>query len=197
MALKQQHYSNNAIFFKNALPWYLKEYALTVLNTHYPVSGFIGDGTKGGVRIVDPNMRQSEVRFIHLKEETKSLFNWISDFGNEYRWYFSGKSGMMPNLTNKVMSALSPEPIQITTYKHNNFYEWHIDGRVGDKRKLTLISPLTSLKDYVGGELQFKDIDVPTWALDVGSVILVRPEIQHRVTPIIKGIRSSLITWFR
>ena len=197
MVLKQQHYRNTAIFFKNAFPDILKEYALTVLDTHYPISGFIGDGTKGGVRIVDPNMRQSEVRFIHLKEETKPLFDWISDFGNEYRWYFSGKSGMMPNLTNKVMSALSPEPIQITTYKHNNFYKWHIDGRVGDKRKLTLISPLTSLKDYVGGELQFKDIDVPTWALDVGSVILVRPEIQHRVTPIIKGIRSSLITWFR
>ena len=68
---------------------------------------------------------------------------------------------------------------------------------MGDKRKLTLISPLTSLKDYVGGELQFKDIDVPTWALDVGSVILVRPEIQHRVTPITKGVRNSLITWFR
>ena len=142
-------------------------------------------------------MRQSEVRFVHLKEETKPLFNWISDFGNEYKWYFSGKSGMMPNLKNKVMSKLSPEPIQITTYKHNNFYKWHIDGREGDKRRLTLIAPLTSLKDYVGGELQFKDEDVPTWALDVGSVILVRPELQHRVTPIIKGIRSSLITWFR
>ena len=161
MGLKKQHYSNNAIFFKNAFPDILKEYALTVLDTHYPISGFVGDGTKGGVRIVDPNMRQSEVRFIHLKEETKSLFNWISDFGNEYRWYFSGKSGMMPNVTNKVMSKISPEPIQITTYKHNNFYKWHIDGRVGDKRKLTLISPLTSSKDYVGGELQFKDDRCP------------------------------------
>ena len=73
--LLKQHYSNNAIFFQDAFPNDLKEYALTVLDTHYPVSGFIGDGTKGGVRIVDPNMRQSEVRFIHLKEETKPIFD--------------------------------------------------------------------------------------------------------------------------
>ena len=37
-----------------------------------------------------------------------------------------------------------------------------------------------------------KMIDVPTWALDVGSVILVRPEIQHRVTPIIKGSKKLI-----
>ena len=187
--LLKQHYSNDAIFFKDAFPDSLRDYALTVLDTHYPVSGFIGDGTKGGVRIVDPNMRQSEVRFIHLKDETKPIFDWVSDFGNKYRDYFSKN--------NKKISRLSPEPIQITTYKHNNFYEWHIDGREGDKRKLTLISPLSSSKDYSGGELQFKDEDVPDWALDVGSVILVRPELQHRVTPVTEGVRNSLITWFR
>ena len=197
MVSRRRHYSNSAIFFENAFPTSLLKYALTVLNTHYPVSGFVGDGTKGGVRIVDPNLRQSEVRFIHLKNETKHIFDWISDFGNEYSWYFSGKSGMMPNLNKEVMSRLSPEPIQITTYKQNNFYDWHIDGREGDKRRLTLISPLTYSKDYVGGELQFKDEDVPPWALDVGSVILVRPELQHRVTPVTQGVRNSLITWFR
>ena len=73
MSLQKRHYSNNAIFFQNAFPDFLMEYALTVLDTHYPVSGFIGDGTKGGVRIVDPNMRQSEVRFIHLKDETNQF----------------------------------------------------------------------------------------------------------------------------
>jgi len=194
---RRQHYSTNAIFFENAFPTSLLKYALTVLDTHYPVSGFVGDGTKGGVRIVDPNLRQSEVRFIHLKKETRLIFDWISDFGNEHRWYFSGETGRMPSLKTKAMRRLSPEPIQITTYKQNNFYDWHIDGREGDKRRLTLISPLTYSKDYVGGELQFKDEDVPPWALDVGSVILVRPELQHRVTPVTQGVRNSLITWFR
>tara|TARA_Y100000310_G_scaffold299209_1_gene333841 strand:+ start:927 stop:1343 length:417 start_codon:yes stop_codon:yes gene_type:complete len=107
------HYSNNAIYFQDAFPNDLREYALTVLDTHYPIEGFVGDDTKGGVRIVDPNMRQSEVRFIHLKNETKPIFDWISNFGNEYRWYFSGKFGKIANLKNKVMSKLSPEPIQI------------------------------------------------------------------------------------
>ena len=195
--LVRLHYSNNAIYFQDAFPDSLREYALTVLDTHYPVEGFVGDGTKGGIRIVDPNMRQSEVRFIHLKKETKPIFDWVSNFGNEHRWYFSGKLGKMSSLNNKVMRRLSPEPIQITTYKYNNFYKWHIDGREGDKRRLTLISPLTRSKDYVGGELQFKDEDIPTWALDIGSVILVRPELQHRVTPVTEGVRNSLITWFR
>ncbi len=49
----------------------------------------------------------------------------------------------------------------------------------------------------MGGELQFKDENVPDWALDVGSVILVRPELKHRVTPVTEGVRNSLITWFR
>ena len=81
---RRQHYSTNAIFFENAFPTSLLKYALTVLDTHYPVSGFVGDGTKGGVRIVDPNLRQSEVRFIHLKKATRLIFDWISDFGNKY-----------------------------------------------------------------------------------------------------------------
>ena len=190
-------YSNNAIFFKDAFPDIMREYALTFLDAHYPITGTIMDNTEVSGGKTNLKLRQSEVRFIHCKENTEPLFNWITDFANEYRWYFSGKSGTMPNLTNKVMSRLHPQPIQIATYKKFYYYQWHQDGPAEDGvRRLTLMTSLTSSKDYEGGELQFKDEDIPTWALDVGSIILHRPDIWHRVIPVTQGVRNSLVTWF-
>jgi hypothetical protein len=189
-------YSNNAIFFKDAFPDIMREYALTFLDVHDPITAEIMDNTEVSGGKTNLELRQTEVRFIHCKESTEPLFNWITDFANEYRWYFSGKTGMTPNLTNKVMRRLSPEPIQIATYKEMYYYQWHQDGLADGGRRLTLITPLTSSKDYEGGELQFKDEDVPTWALDIGSIILHRPELWHRVIPVTKGVRNSLVTWF-
>ena len=115
-----------------------------------------------------------------------------------------------------IMGAESP---QITQYKVNQFYNWHADGnsdrfamytkeQVGDNvlmlgnvRKLSMTLLLND--DYEGGKLQFKSfgpkhqskITTPSMK-KTGSVIVFPSSLVHRVTPVTKGIRYSVVVWF-
>jgi len=108
------------------------------------------------------------------------------------------------------------EPCQFTKYKLNQFYNWHTDafsesydmpndlGRHGKIRKLSVTCSLSDPKDYKGGELEFdfrnkengtsaikKCIEI----LPRGSIVVFPSFVWHRVKPVTKGIRYSLVIW--
>jgi PKHD-type hydroxylase len=106
------------------------------------------------------------------------------------------------------------EDMQITRYKEGDFYSWHKDGK-GDHfsvytgkntitqnrvRKLSMSILLND--DFEGGEFQFthyskEKCDIHTSVLNkTGSVIVFPSDTEHRVTPVTKGIRYSLVAWF-
>tara|TARA_R100001086_G_scaffold202321_1_gene118450 strand:+ start:20 stop:622 length:603 start_codon:yes stop_codon:yes gene_type:complete len=109
------------------------------------------------------------------------------------------------------------ESVQITRYTKNGFYNWHVDqdskpysltspheNYRGKTRKLSLSINLSDPTTYKGGRMQFecpkvakKDVIrecVPLRAQ--GSIIVFPSFILHRVTPVTKGIRYSLVAWF-
>ena len=104
---------------------------------------------------------------------------------------------------------VAAESCQVTRYTKDGFYDWHRDGmgshnEVNDKpdneflhnntRKLSMSIVLNS--DFEAGDLDMRDDDLKIPSLKEGSVIVFPSFLDHRVAPVIKGTRYSLVAWF-
>ena len=105
------------------------------------------------------------------------------------------------------------ESCQFTKYKPGQYYDWHCDSwekvyqdngpTKGKIRKLSVTVSLSDEKDYTGGELefQFRNRDDPRPAevckeiLPRGSLVVFPSFVWHRVKPVKKGMRYSLVMW--
>jgi len=108
------------------------------------------------------------------------------------------------------------ESCQFTKYKKGQFYDWHCDSwdkPYGNKedvnkfnkiRKLSVTCSLSDPKKYKGGELEFdfrnrdpKIISkkVCTEIMPRGSIVVFPSHVWHRVKPVNKGERYSLVIW--
>lgn len=97
------------------------------------------------------------------------------------------------------------ENIQIAKYSEaGDHYDWHMDTTTADEngrqRKLSVVLLLSSPLDYDGGVLelrsgigQFKKTESPI--ANQGDVLVFPSIIEHRVSPIIRGIRCSAVNW--
>ena len=82
---------------------------------------------------------------------------------------------------------------------------WHFDlstgGTTTANRKVNIITQLSDPDDYEGGDLQLfvphekKDFPVVTAPKEKGSALVFPPWIAHRVTPVTKGVRTSVVTY--
>ena len=108
------------------------------------------------------------------------------------------------------------ESCQFTKYKLNQFYDWHCDSWEGPYndpknlnmhnkiRKLSVTCSLSSPEEYEGGELEFDfrnmDPDKPSIRkcaeiASRGSIVVFPSHVWHRVKPVTKGVRYSLVVW--
>ena len=91
------------------------------------------------------------------------------------------------------------EPLQLADYGQDDFFQWHMDFGPGESsnRKLSLTVQLSAPDSYEGGDLQFmindKTVDAPR---DRGTVVIFPSFVLHRVTPVTKGRRRSIVGWF-
>jgi PKHD-type hydroxylase len=94
------------------------------------------------------------------------------------------------------------ENLQYTEYdeSYQGRYDWHFDvgeGPLNCGRKLSVSIQLSDPSEYEGGELQFSlDGDRTVVAeKEQGTMIIFPSYLRHRVTPVTKGTRRSLVTW--
>ena len=110
------------------------------------------------------------------------------------------------------------ESCQFTKYKKGQYYDWHCDGwdkpyekqgpEHGKIRKLSMTCQLTDGSEYEGGELEFdfrnyephmreeaKHLRRAKEILPKGSIIVFPSFVWHRVKPVTKGVRYSLVMW--
>ena len=113
------------------------------------------------------------------------------------------------------------ESCQFTKYKLNQYYDWHCDSwdkpydrkdpnnpEHGKIRKLSMTCQLTDGSEYEGGELEFDFRNYDPHMRDEskhriqckeilpkGSIIVFPSFVWHRVKPITKGVRYSLVVW--
>ena len=181
---------NYVFVLKNALPPTILDMMNTVLETYLPMPSFI-DGTN-----IDKDTRDSEVRFMQYNDTNRYVKNWLIDTANEYSKYFPITDEFGRTINSKK-GSLMPEPVQVTTYRMNNFYNWHVDGGALDPRHMTLIAQLSKSSEYKGGNFEIEGLTLPPFVRDKGTIILMKPHLKHRVTPILEGVRHSMITWYQ
>lgn len=90
------------------------------------------------------------------------------------------------------------ENIQYTVYEEsvNGHYDWHIDmGPEKANRKLSVVCQLSDPSEYEGGELQINTGEIIIPEKEKGTVIIFPSYMLHRVTPVTKGTRRSLVLW--
>jgi PKHD-type hydroxylase len=93
------------------------------------------------------------------------------------------------------------ESIQVSVYEEGGNYKWHSDygpsAHGNWTRKLSASVLITDPLEYDGGSLEFIDYHGNTVVAprEKGSIIVFDSRIPHRVTPITRGRRVSLVTW--
>ena len=95
------------------------------------------------------------------------------------------------------------EPAQFTEYPKGGFYDWHMDlnafGQEGTFpiRKISMTLLLSDPKDFTGGDLMFSEMgDNKPLPLKQGQAIFFASFLRHKVAPVKKGMRRSMVMWF-
>jgi PKHD-type hydroxylase len=131
--------------------------------------------------------RISEVGWINAEEDSMWLYDKITTMvleANDAMWNFD-LLGFHDSL-------------QYTTYHGGGgHYDWHTDVGPGmANRKISVVVQLSDPSDYTGGELNLNGGNgIITAPKEKNTVIIFPSFVLHRVTPVLTGIRKSLVTW--
>ena len=92
------------------------------------------------------------------------------------------------------------EPAQYTEYPEGGFYNWHIDSdnimaHEPPVRKISMTLLLSPESEFEGGGLELMDENKVVRPKQ-GQAIFFASFIRHRVVPIKRGVRKSLVMWF-
>ena len=92
------------------------------------------------------------------------------------------------------------EMAQYTEYPEGGFYEWHVDNDLNcahepPVRKISMTCLLSPESEFEGGDLELM-AEGKIAKLKQGHAIFFASFIRHRVTPVIRGRRQSLVMWF-
>ena len=89
---------------------------------------------------------------------------------------------------------------QYTEYPEGGFYDWHVDNDVNCQheppvRKISMTCLLSHESEFEGGDLELMR-EGKIAKIKQGHAIFFASFIRHRVTPVIRGTRKSLVMWF-
>lgn len=178
--------AHSPIVFEDILPDYLIDFIerrVAEIEEEDWETGEVGNDEEGGEY---PESRQCDVSWIAELDWVSTIFTHYFQIANREIWEY--------DLTEM-------ESVQVTRYDKNHFYGWHSDyGTSADKgltRKLSMSIILTDPEEYSGGKLQFIDYQGKVQNVDKtrGTVVVFDSRTPHRVTPVLRGQRISLVAW--
>lgn len=142
----------------------------------------------------DSNVRRSKIRW--LNGSTPDFRNLYLDLVDMF--YMANKNAFGVDIWHL-------HEMQFTEYKAEDqgFYTWHNDvlweSNNCSHRKLSMVIQLSDPKNYEGGELEIQPLHLdppnPEILKKQGNVIVFPSFLMHRVTPVTKGTRYSLVAW--
>ena len=169
----------------------------------------------GGLGHDPKKLNQKQIK--DLKKKRDSNIVWMSD-----RWIYKE---IQPYIHTANANAGwnfqwdFSENCQFTKYQKGQYYDWHCDSwdkpyfrqdnpqdpTNGKIRKLSVTVTLSDPKDYKGGELEFdfrqndpdkkRQIRKCKEILPKGSLVVFPSFVWHRVCPVTRGERNSLVIW--
>ena len=147
---------------------------------------------------VSTEYRSSYVNFLKRDDETFWIFDRFNDIADKLNQQFF------------QFDLYGYDAIQYTTYdgSEQGQYDWHmdsfIDGSVppnmagSSQRKLTIVMLLNDPSNFTGGQFQLntaKEVNAETINLERGMLIGFPSFLIHRVSPVLSGIRKSMVIW--
>lgn len=143
----------------------------------------------------NPKIRRSKTAFLNNSNKSHSqIFSMFTNF------FYEANANAFGVRIDRLTD------IQYTEYhaEEDGFYDFHQDCFIESERlidrKLSLTMQLSDPEDYEGGDFVFHNSFVPsppdTRVLKKQGAILVFPSfVLHKVEPVTKGIRKSLVAW--
>ena len=137
----------------------------------------------------------------------KSIISWIP-FAKALPIYQVIKNWMEVTNTNyfDFDTVQLSEQAQYAEYSKGGFYNWHMDSNtemaaMPTVRKISMTLLLNDEKDFEGGDIEIfcgetLDSEKNKFKLKQGYAIFFASFLLHRVMPVIKGNRKSLVMWF-
>ena len=195
-------------WFKSALPPRICDDIIQYGLRHKEDMAITG-GLGRGRNLKQQPLNKKELK--DLKKKRDSSIVWMND-----RWIYKE---IQPYVMQANRSAGWnfkwdwSESCQFTKYKPGQYYGWHCDSwdqayqekgpTHGKIRKLSVTVSLSDENEYKGGELefQFRNKDNPKHSqvckeiLPKGSIVVFPSFVWHRVKPVKKGVRYSLVLW--
>jgi len=145
-------------------------------------------GAKGGE--YNTKTRLSHISWIPFENvETKPMYSILEDLMHKTNRRHFGFENMQIT-----------EQAQYTEYPEGGFYDWHMDCDLIMKkeppvRKISMTLILSPDGDYEGGGLELSK-QGQVLNPKQGHAIFFASFINHRVVPVTKGLRKSLVMWF-
>jgi len=193
-------------YFKSAIPERIcddiSKYGKQ-LQEQIAVTGGYGDKKLNKKQLIDlKKKRDSDIVWMNDRWVYKEIQPYIHQANAAAGWNFNWDYS---------------ESCQFTKYKKGQYYDWHCDSwdrpyhkpeepnTHGKQRKLSVTLSLSEDKDYKGGELEFDmrntdpDKKANTHVLkeirSKGSLVVFPSDVWHRVKPVKRGVRHSLVIW--
>jgi predicted 2-oxoglutarate/Fe(II)-dependent dioxygenase YbiX len=134
------------------------------------------------------DVRRSQVAFLSMDEKHRWLYEriWLAAKECNRMFFCVDIQGVEPN-------------IQLARYDHSDqgFYNWHTDfAGFRPLRKISISIQLSGTEDYDGGDLELQFGREPHRGEKAKGTFIAFPSFMlHRVTPVTRGTRWSLVAW--
>tara|TARA_R100000655_G_scaffold1954_1_gene7336 strand:- start:2237 stop:2812 length:576 start_codon:yes stop_codon:yes gene_type:complete len=149
-----------------------------------PIKAEVGSGK------YDTKQRLSHISWLPFNHpETKPMYDSLRQLMYKTNKRHFGFENMCIN-----------EQAQYTEYPEGGFYDWHMDSELVMKneppvRKISMTLVLSPESDFEGGGLELASAGKIARPKQ-GHAVFFASFIQHRVVPITRGLRKSLVMWF-
>lgn len=144
--------------------------------------GTLADG--GG----NPTVRRSQVFML----ENTAKYQWLY-----HRFWNAAQNANRHNFCVEIAGIEGN--IQLARYDSSDqgFYGWHADfGYEAPERKISISVQMSHPDDYEGGDLELYCDDPPVKLPRTRGAMIAFPSFAvHRVTPVTRGTRWSLVAW--
>jgi PKHD-type hydroxylase len=131
-------------------------------------------------------------------EDYRHAHTWYLE-RDEVPWVFERLAALASKANAKYRLDLEAmrESLLLVRYRDGGHFSWHADSGAGilSRRKISLSIQLSEPADYEGGALEFSGLGEASLARGVGTAIAFPSFFSHRVAPVTRGERWSLVGW--
>ena len=137
----------------------------------------------------DGSVRRSKLKWLPSSQESAWLYKKMFELANKAN-----------DACYKFRLHYALDDMQYTLYEGNSNgkYDWHIDTDKGEAslRKISFTLQLSDPSEYEGGDLEFMTSRDTLQAPKKQYTSVIFPSyLLHRVTPVTRGVRKSLVLW--